>query len=229
MEEAAFNIKFNMPPRLYLFLLSESILFPLIAGLVRLRRIRKSSYQPFFILVLTGVLAEIVSAIMIQRIGGNAIANNVYFLFEWLLIAWQFQAWGLLRSRKRLFYILAAAPCLVWVIENLVFGQIVLFSPYFQVFYCFLIVLFSVNTINFMITHDYRRLFGNTIFLVCIAFIIYFVYRIIFNWAYQTSLKGATQTTSLIITMMSYINALTNVIFAIALLQIPRPQKFTLN
>jgi len=227
--EAAFNSTFNMPPRLYLFLLSESILFPLIAGLVRLRRIRKSSYQPFFILVLTGVLAEIVSAIMIQRIGGNAIANNVYFLFEWLLIAWQFQAWGLLRSRKSLFYILAAAPCLVWVIENLVFGQIVLFSPYFQVFYCFLIVLFSVNTINFMITHDYRRLFGNTTFLVCIAFIIYFVYRIIFNWAYQTSLKGATQTTSLIITMMSYINALTNVIFAIALLQIPRPQKFTLK
>lgn len=214
----------------YIFLLSELILFPLIAGLVRLRRIKKSSYQPFFSLIVVGAFTELLSIFLIKVVHvHNAVSNNIYFLVEWLILAWQFQAWGLLRNRKFLFYALLAIPCIVWITENLVFGQIIHFSPYYQVIYCFLIVLFSVNTINFMITHDYRNLFGNPTFLICIAFIIYFIYRILFNWAYQTSLTGATETTSFIIMLISYVNALTNIIFAIALLRIPPPQKFTLN
>jgi hypothetical protein len=214
----------------YIFLLSEIILFPLIAGLVRLRRIKKSSYQPFFILIIVGAFTELVSIFLIKAVHvHNAVSNNLYALLEWLLIAWQFQVWGLLRNRKILFSVLIAIPCLVWITENLVFGQIFYFAPYYPVMYCFMIVLFSVNTINFMITHDYRNLFGNTTFLICIAFIIYFIYRIVFQWAYQTSLKGVTETSTFIIMLFGYVNALTNIIFAIALLRIPPPQKFTLK
>ncbi|HXB09597.1 MAG TPA: hypothetical protein VNW04_20865 [Puia sp.] len=215
---------------LYLILLSASILIPFFIGLVRLRRIKRSSYQPFFALILLGVLSEIVSSFLIRVLHiHNAVSNNMWFLTEWLLIATQFRMWGVFRNRKKVYYLLLFIPCLAWVTENLCFGQIGYFSPYYQVLYCFLVVILSVNTINFMITHDYRNLFGNATFLICIAFIIYFIYRIVFNWAYQTSLRGTTQTTSLIITLMSYVNALTNIIFAIALLRIPRPQKFTLK
>jgi hypothetical protein len=215
---------------IYLFLLSASILLPIIAGLVRLRRIKKSSYRPFFILILVGAFWELLNMFLIDvLIKSNVVAVNIYLLFEWLLIVWQFRNWGLLRGQTTVFYTVLLVPCLVWVIEYLVFWQILLFAPYYQVLYGFLIVIFSVNTINFMITHDYRNIFGNPTFLICIAFIIYFVYNIVFNWAYQTSLKGATETTSFIIMLHSYINALTNIIFAIALLRIPRPQKFTLK
>jgi hypothetical protein len=214
----------------YITLLSESILFPLLAGLVRLNRIKRSSYQPFFILILAGVLSELVSIFVMYVLRGhNAIPNNIYFLAEWLLIAWQFQVWGLLGNRRLLYYLMVILPCLVWITENLFFGQINYFSPYYQVLYCFLVVLLSVNLINYMITHDYRNLFGNPRFLICIAFIIYFLYRIIFNWAYQISLTGQTDTSTFIIMLFGYVNALTNIIFAIALLRIPQPQKFTLK
>jgi hypothetical protein len=215
---------------LYIFLLSESILFPLIAGLVRLHRIKRSSYQPFFALLVAGAIAELVSVFLIKVLHAhNAVSNNFYFLIEWLLIAWQFQVWGFLRNRRALFYLLLAFPCLVWITENLILGQIIDFSPYFQVLYCFLVVILSVNLINFMITHDYRYVFGNPTFLICIGFIIYFLYRIVFQWAYQTSLTGATETSTFIIMLFGYVNALTNIIFAIALLRIPPPQKFTLK
>jgi hypothetical protein len=211
-----------------LFLFSESILFPLIAGLVSFRRIGKA-YRPFFLMIACAALTEPVSFLFIRTIHTNAIPNNLYALAEWLLVAWQFHIWGLFGSRKRLFYFLVAFVALIWITEDLVFGQITTFPPYFQVLYSFLIVLFSVNKINFMITHDDRKLYGNPIFLICIGFIILFVYKIIYEWAYQTSLSGATETTTDIIRLFSYINALVNAIFAIALLRIPHPQKFTLK
>jgi hypothetical protein len=219
----------------YIFLLSESILFPLLVGLVRLRRIKKSSYQPFFFLLILGAFIELLSAVIIllhARLHiniSNAISNNIYSLLEWLFIAWQFKVWGLPRNRMRVFYIVVAIPCLVWVVEDLVFGQILNFAPYFRVVKSLMVVLFSVSIINFMITHDYRNLSRNPTFLICIAFIIYFIYRIIFQWARETSLLGKTDTTTFIIMLFGYVNALTNIIFAIALLRIPPPQKFTLK
>jgi hypothetical protein len=148
---------------------------------------------------------------------------------EWLLIAWQFRVWKLLHTRKVLFYILLAIPCIVWVVEDLFLGQITNFPPYFRVVKALMVVLYSVNTINFMITHDYRNLFQNPTFLICLGFIIYFIYRIVFQWAFETSRLGATETSTFIIMLFGYVNALTNVIFAIALLRIPPPQKFTLK
>jgi hypothetical protein len=213
---------------LYPFLLSESILLPLIAGLVRFSRIGKS-YRPFFTLIVLAALSELISFILIKWLRDNAAANNIYALIEWLLIAWQFQVWGLLKTRRPVFYILVGLVAALWVWEDLIRGQMTTYPAYFQVFYAFFIVIFSVNTINFMITHDNRNLFGHPTFLICIAFIIYYIYWIIVQWAYQTSLGGATNVTRSILMLNSYINALQNVIFAIAILRIPRPQRFTLR
>jgi hypothetical protein len=207
--------------------MSESVLLPLLTGLLRFRRLGKM-YQPFFLLTLCAVVNEFVSHLLIKHGHSNAVPTNIQSLLEWVLIAWQFHVWGLLQVRRNLFYVLIAAISLIWVVEDLVFRQIVTFPPYFSVLYSFLVVLFSVNKINFMITHDNRKLYGNPIFLICIGFIIYYIYGIVYEWAYQTSLQGATQITTSITMLFSYVNALTNVIFAIAFLRIPRPQKFTL-
>jgi hypothetical protein len=88
-----------------------------------------------------------------------------------------------------------------------------------------------VNKINYMITHDNRNLFRNPRFLICIAFIIYFIYMIVYRWAYQVSVLSSseTQITDIIIFLMAYINALTNGIFAIAFLLIPARVKFRLE
>lgn len=213
---------------IYLFLLGEFALLPLIIGLVRYRRLGKT-YRPFLLLLVIEVLNQLVSYITLRKMHNNSVPNNIYGLLEWILIAWQFHVWGLLRNNKRVFYLLVVLVSLIWVVEDLVLGGITDWPPYFQVFYAFVIVLMSVGKINFMITHDDRNLSGNPIFLICIGFIILFIYEIVLEWAYQMSLQGATETTTRIIYGYGYVDVLVNIIFAIALLKIPRPQKFTLK
>ena len=223
------RIEENIMRSFIIFLFSQSILLPFIAGLVRLNRLGRT-YRPFFTLLLIGVLSELVSRYLIRVAHiTNAASSNIYALLEWLAIAWQMHVWGLLRSRKTLFYILLTGVALGWVTENIVLGHIREFSPYFRFFDALLIVLFSVNKINFMITHDNRNLLKRPDFLICIGLIIYFIYKIIYEWAYQASIVGQSDITTNIILLFGYINALTNIIFAIALLLIPAPQKFTLR
>lgn len=212
-----------------IFLLSLSVLVPILAGLIRFRRIGKS-YQPFFIFLLAGLATEVISSCIIDnKPTSNANVVNVDALLEWILIFWQFRVWGFFRTKKYVSYVILLLPCTVWITENLILGRGNDFSPYFRFFYSFLIVLLSVNKINFMITHDNRNLLGHPDLLICIGFIIYFIYDIVYEWAYQSSLLGATYITSSIIFLFAYINALTNIIFAIALLRIAAPEKFTLR
>ena len=212
---------------LYLYLGLIVALLPCIAGLIRFRRIGKA-YQPLFLMSLAGLASEAASDYLVQYKISNAPIANSYALLEWILIFWQFRIWGFFEKTKGIGYAILLAPCIVWIAENLVFGEMINFSPYFRIFACFNIVLFSVNKINFMITHDNRRLLGHPEFLFCIGFIIYFIYDIVYEWAYQSSRSGETQITLTIIHLFGYINALTNIIFAIAFLRIPAPKKFNL-
>ena len=213
----------------FIFLISQTILIPFITGLVRRKRIGHG-YQPFFIVIVAAVAAEILDFYLIKvRHHSNAIPNNIYALIEGTLIVWQFHVWGLLRTKKAWFYGLILLLFLTWVVENLVCGHITEFPPYFMFLYSLRAVLFSVNKINYMITHDNRNLLKRPDFLLCIGFIIFFIYKIVYEWAYQVSLYDETRVTSIIIAAFAYINALTNVIFAIAFLLIPVPQKFTLR
>ncbi|HEY4060424.1 MAG TPA: hypothetical protein VGM30_00910 [Puia sp.] len=214
--------------RFLIYLISQTILLPIIVGLIRSRRIGKG-YQPFYILLWIGLLTEEISYLLITYHHSNTIAINIYTLVEWTLIAWQFHVWGFLKQKTRVFYVLLVAAALFWAIENLAFGKITSFSPYFCSSYAFGIVLLSIRTINFMITHD-RNLFRNTRFLICIGFIMYFMYMILYYWASAVSMYGKSVASSTVIFyLMAYINALTNIIYAIAFLLIPARVKFTLK
>jgi hypothetical protein len=198
-----------------------------IAGLVRFRRLGKT-YRPLFLMAIAGLITEILGDYVAHFRNNNAIVMNSYALLEWVLIFWQFRVWGSLRGRKEIAWLILLVPCAVWVAENLLFGNMDNFSPYFRISAGFIIVLFSVNKINFMITHDNRKLLGHPDFLICIGFIIYFIYDIVYEWAYQSSRTSATEITSTIIFLFGYINALANIIFAIAFLRIPASKEIRL-
>jgi hypothetical protein len=87
----------------------------------------------------------------------------------------------------------------------------------------------SITEVNFKIIHDNKNLFRNPKFIICIGFIIFFIYQIIYEWAYQLSLVEPTYFTRTISSMFGYINALTNIIFSIAFLLIPVQRKFKLE
>jgi hypothetical protein len=198
-----------------------------IAGLVRFRRLGKT-YQPLFVMAVAGLVTEVMGDYLAHFRKNNAGIMNTYALLEWVIIFWQFRVWGSFRGRKEIAWLIFIVPCVVWVAENLVFGKMDYFSPYFRILAGFIIVLFSVNKINFMITHDNRKLLGHPDFLICIGFIVYFIYDIVYEWAYQSSIKSATEITSTIIFLFGYVNALANIIFAIAFLRIPASKEIRL-
>jgi hypothetical protein len=210
------------------FLISQSVAIPLLVGLARYQRVRRE-YAWIFLVILFGFLVEIASYILIRQFHrSNAVPCNLDVLLEWLFLALQFRSWGFLRKRKNLFNLLLGGTLAFWLTENIIFGQIVAFSPYFRLLYSFLVVLLSVNEINYMITHNKSNLFMNPKFLICLGFILYYVYKIVYEWAYQLSLYGESQFTAGIEFLFAYINALANLIYAIAFLLIPAKEKFTL-
>ena len=89
----------------YLFLLGEFELLPLIVGLVRYRRLGRT-YRPFLLMLAFAVFNQLVSYMVLKMTHSNSVPNAIYGLLEWILIAWQFHIWGLLRNNKRIFYLL---------------------------------------------------------------------------------------------------------------------------
>jgi hypothetical protein len=209
------------------FIISQSILFPVIIGFVRFRTI-KTDYQPFFWSLVFGFLTEIISFNLIHfNHAGNAVPTNIFVLGQWLLLCYQFQVWGFLRKQKGLLLILTIVPVLVWFSENIFFGKIGVLSPYFQLLYAFLITLMSITEINFCITHDHSNLLKNPTFIICIGLILFFVYQMLYEWSYQMSIMHEpSQFTQMINASFAYINAFTNIIFGIAFLVIAGKKQY---
>jgi hypothetical protein len=212
------------------FIFSQTILLPLLVGVWRFKTIRVN-YLPFFLSIVLGLVTELISRVLIHQYhSSNAVPTNLFVLAEWLLLAWQFKVWGLLRKRKELFYLLVAIPVFVWITENLMLGKIGSFSPYFRVIYAFLITLMSITEINFSITHENKSLFQNSVFIMCIGFVLFFVYKMLYEWSYQVSIIGESSAiTHTVSSLFAYINALANVIFGIALLMVPVNKPFKLE
>jgi hypothetical protein len=212
------------------FLISQSILLPLVFAVLRLKRLNPG-YLPFFCQLAAGLLTEIVSFVLIKRFHtSNAIPANLFIGVEWLLVSWQFHRWGFLKNQPKTFYGLAITLVGVWILENLVFGKITVFGPYYRFFYSFAIIMLSVNKINFMIMYENHTLFKNPQFLISIGYIIFFLYKIIYEWAYQVSIHGSTGvTTNNIIYLFSYVNAFANLVFALAISQVPPHKKFEME
>ncbi len=202
------------------FIISQTILLPIIIGIVRFKTIKKEYFLLLVDLVL-GLLTEVVSFILIRKYhASNAIPTNIFVLADWILLLYQFRQWGAFK-KKGGFYLLLGIPVLIWLLENIVFKKIVEFSPYYRILYSFLLVLISINEVNFMIIHENKSLIKNPRFMIYIGFIIFFIYQIVYEWAYQLSLIEPTSFTKAVSYLFGYINAFAIIIFSIAFLLVP--------
>ncbi len=204
------------------FLLSATVFIPLIIGVVRYFRM-DTSYHPFILLLLMAFTSEVISFICIHYLAtDNAITVNLYVLIECVILLFQFRSWGFLRRKRRLFLFLITILIIIWILENLVFYKIETYSPFFKGAYSFVIVLLSINEINYMIVQDNRQPFWNAKFLICLGFIIYFIYQIIYEASYYVLDKDKVVVVAMkIISMFGYMNAFVNLLYGVATLLIP--------
>lgn len=120
-----------------------------------------------------------------------------------------------------MFLMLWAACIAFWFIEVVVFHNLNTFSPFFRVFYAFIIVLFGVNQINAMMFNHEGPLFKSPRFLLCLGFIIFFLYQILYEASYYIIEDKSVYQLNVavkIIMCFGYVNFIINLLYAVALL-----------
>jgi len=207
---------------------SFSITIAAIIGWIRFKDINPA-YYPFLYLVWIGLVNEIIGYIITHRGYSNAVNNNTYVLIEAVLITWQFKKWELFERAKSLFVILLYSYILFWGIECFVFHRLFLIASYFRLYYSFVIVLMSINMINGQLMTESRNIFRNPIFLICIAFLIYYIYKVIVGIFRLYGLSGSESFKHHLDLFMPYINLFANLIFALAVLWMPKKHRFSLQ
>jgi hypothetical protein len=207
---------------LFTFLLSEIVFIPFCVAIFRWKRIDKA-YYPFLVLLGLGVLTEVLSFWVIHGLKAhNAWIVNVYGLLEYVLIILQFYRWKGFRLGVG-FYLLQAGSLLLWIICNLVFFHLGDYDlPLYRLLSSFVIVILSINEINRMIIHESGHLYKNARFIICLGFIIFFLYYILYEGAFLVGETDKSQVSVDIIHLFNKVNAFVNGLYLVAVILIPR-------
>lgn len=206
---------------------SYSIVLAAIIGLIRFNKLDKA-YIPFILLVWAGLFNEIISTVSINLLRSNAVNSNIYVLLEAMLILWFFKNLKLFEKRKNLFYLIAFFYILLWVTDNFYFSSITQFSSYFGIGYSIITVLMSTQVINKLFLEEKARLNKNAVFVIMIGFIVFFTYKALIEIFWVYGLNASTSFRLQVYRIMSYINLSVNLMFALAILWIPRKREYTL-
>lgn len=204
------------------FILSLTILLPLITGIIRFRSLPKS-YYPIIILLGVGVLNELISYTFFYKTS-NAVPSNLYCLAEALLYCVQFRLWGHTLNIRWYYYSLMSGIVLVWLIENIVLKNIFVFSPVYLIFYSLILILLAVNELNWLIINERRNILKNAIFLFCTGIILFFSYKALMEIFYFYAPDNTAK--KHIFGIESYINICINFLYTAAILCIPRKVNF---
>ncbi len=195
-------------------------------SLIRWKHIHPKDY--FFIAYLwAGTFNEIISHISITLFKTNAINSNIYTLVSSVLLVCQFNNWQLFGSNKQVYKWIIGVLGLFWLWENFAHGSILQFGPFYRISYSFMIVLMAIHMINLLILQQEIPISKNHVFLICISFVLFFSTKILIEIIYLYGLNGSKKFGILVYNIISYINLLTNILYAIAVLWIPKKRTFT--
>jgi hypothetical protein len=212
------------------YILSLSIIFAVIIGIVRFRKIDRA-YYPFIYYISLAVLIETAYLLLMSNghIGPIRVMLNTFTFFEFGLLAWLFHSWGLFNGNKTFFITLMIVVFLVWFVITVIFGPINQ-QPnlYFRILYSFALVLFAVSTFNKMVVNHRGKIFENAQFWVCLGIIIFFTFFLLDNATKISLLKHnvSRRFRGNLQDLIMYTNVLVNLLYAVAVLWIPRKKNF---
>lgn len=208
----------------FAFWLSQSILIPIVIYLIRIRG-WVIIYWPFFLLLLLGFVDELSSFFFINNLKrSNAPVVNVFSLLECCLILYQLHIWGNKKAGNWPFYFFTGLCVFVWIVDNIAFLNLNAFSPYFRIFYAFIIVLLSINQINALMVKPNGVLYKSPRFIISLGFVIFFIYQIIYEASFYIG-SDKSIIANKIIFGFSYINLMVNLLYSVAVFLITGKHK----
>ncbi len=209
---------------IYVFL-NYSIILAVVIGVIRFKSVLNTFY-PFIFFIWLGLANESVSLLLIHTFKTNAVNSNIYVLVEYLLLLWQFYKWNINYFQKLVFA--SGIGVLVWITDNLLINTIDSNNSIFRIFYSFIIVFFSIDMLNRVIVNEKNSISKNAVFLVCTGFIIYYGFKALLEVFNAFNLGFSDMFYKNIWITLSVVNFIANMIYAIAILCIPKRQEFSL-
>jgi hypothetical protein len=204
--------------------LGFSIIVPAIIALFRIAVV-DVIYLPFIICVWIGLINEVMNFIMPNIFHvSNSINTDIYCLIEALLYMWLFKNFNLFPTRRH-YILIVIIFFVVWIIDNFLIQKLSPFDSYFTILYSLTIVFMSITIINRLIMSN-ADLLRNSMFLLCIAFVIYFSVMGLVEIFWLYGINASKNFRLNIYRIMAYINLFVNLIFAIAILWMHRKQEF---
>jgi hypothetical protein len=204
--------------------LGYSIVIPAVIGLIRFTKVLPV-YWPFLIILCLGFINHTLSVIFIEIIRNNAINSNVYVLLESLLYLIMFKSWGAFQKKLALFYSLFFLLSGLWIYDNFIWHSIISTNSLFRIVSSFILIFLSIEQLNKLIVTAKKNIFYNAIFLICCGIVIYFSYKAIIEVFFFIRLQGSDRFYNNIFIILVFVNLLVNLIFAWAVLWIPKKQK----
>jgi hypothetical protein len=186
------------------------------------------SFKPYTFLLFIGFGFEVLGVLLIHFFKNNLLIGNIYVLFESIILLWQFILWSISNNTKRRYLFFCFLFLSVWIFDNLILNNITTVNSLFRVFYSLVIVFLSIEQINFVFVTERNNVLLNARFLITSAFIIFYTYKAVFEVFYMINIKMSDRFYNSLFQVLILINLFTNLIFAFAVLCIPKKQKFML-
>jgi hypothetical protein len=202
-------------------ILGYSSVFAAVFGLIRSRKV-DPAYQPFLIIVCLGFLNHILSLLLVRYYGSSTVNGNVFVLVESLLYIWQFHNWGLFKKIGSIAFILAGLLTMVWIIDNLAIHNIHSLNSSFRIFSSLMMIALAINQLRSLVTKEKMNLLKNAIFIICSGMLIYFSYKAFIDVFFLVELNPGYAAINLIYSILVGINFFVNLLFAWAVLWIPK-------
>lgn len=206
------------------FILSLYIAVPSILALFKIKMIARAWYPLVYLLCL-GLINEIAGYFIFLK--DNTIANNIYYIIEFVLYCILFRNWRHILTDKKLFSLLVTGVILFWLTDEIMFMKIITFDSVFLFVYPFILVLLAVNELNFIVANEHNNIMKNPAFIFCCAIIISYSYQalseIFYHYAPHSDLKRN------IFSIQAYINVLFNILLTLVVLCLPKKRIITLR
>ena len=210
---------------LFTMISALTIVLPCITGLYCYKQITTSRYLPLFILLLTGLINECLSFMMIYWIGSNLVNSNVYTLIEYILYFWLFYK----ISEHSITHVIIGLfiGFLVWMIDNLILHNLSTSNSLFRIFASLNIIWFSIDKLSQLTINGATSKFKKADLLLCFSLLTYFTFRCFIHIFKQFSLGLSSTFQIHLWLILCILNILVNISLCITILWIPRRQLIT--
>ncbi len=206
--------------------LNHSIIIAAVFGIARFKSVINTFY-PFLFLIWIGCINESLSLVFIYKAGSNTVSSNIFVLIEFCLVLLQFYKWNHGENKFK-YWLVAALGATVWIIDNFIINTIIQNDSLFRVVYAYIIVVFSIDQIGKIIVYERGILVKNAMFIICISFTFYFACKA-FVEAFNMIHPGLSDPIlGNLWVMMYFVNGISNLFYALAILWIPTRHEFML-